>query len=135
MKLRISLAIVATLSLTGCGSDNDSAVATEAVVPKVALVENVVETATAVNPEVLAADLKSLGCYACHAIETKRVGPSYRAVAERYRDQPESVPALVAKVINGGGGVWGPIPMVTHPHLSAEQLTPLIERILQLPAE
>ena len=131
MKLRLSLAIVATLSLTGCGSDSDDAAVTEAVVPEVAPVEVAIE----VNPEVLAADLKSLGCYACHAIETKRVGPSYRAVAERYRDQPESVPTLVAKVIDGGGGVWGPIPMITHPHLSAEQLTPLIERILQLPAE
>ena len=135
MKLRLSLAIIATLSLTGCGSDSDSAAVGEAVVPEVASVEPVVEKAIEVNPEVLAADLKSLGCYACHAIETKRVGPSYRAVAERYRDQPESVPALVAKVINGGGGVWGPIPMVTHPHLTQEQLTPLIERILQLPAE
>ena len=135
MKLRLSLAIIATLSLTGCGSDSDSAAVAEAVAPEVALVEAVVVAAIEVNPEVLAADLKSLGCYACHAIETKRVGPSYRAVADRYRDQPESVPTLVAKVIDGGGGVWGPIPMVTHPHLSAEQLTPLIERILQLPAE
>ncbi|MBL4622345.1 MAG: hypothetical protein JKY89_08090 [Immundisolibacteraceae bacterium] len=134
MKLRLSLAILVALSLTGCGSESNSAVVTEAAVeavPEVAVVEAAIE----VNPEVLAADLKSLGCYACHAIEKKRVGPSYRAVAQRYRDQSDVVPLLVAKVINGGGGVWGPIPMVTHPHLKSEQLTPLIERILQLPAE
>ena len=134
MKLRLSLAILVAVSLTGCGSENNSAAVTESAaeaMPEVAAVEAPIE----VNPELLAADLKSLGCYACHAIETKRVGPSYRAVAEKYRDQSDVVPNLVAKVINGGGGVWGPIPMVTHPHLKSEQLTPLIERILRLPAE
>ena len=134
MKLRLSLAVLVAVSLTGCGSENNSATVAGSVVetvPEVAVVEAPAE----VNPEVLAADLKSLGCYACHAIETKRVGPSYRAVAQKYRGQSDVVPALVAKVINGGGGVWGPIPMVTHPHLKSEQLTPLIERILQLPAE
>ena len=79
-------------------------------------------------------DLSKLGCFACHAIDEKRIGPSYRSIAVLYREA-DATALLVNKVINGGGGIWGPMPMITHPHLTPEILTPLIKRILALPNE
>lgn len=82
----------------------------------------------------LEAKLSKIGCFACHAVDDKRIGPSYRSIAERYRGQPVTE-TLVGKIIKGGGGVWGPIPMTSHPHLSAEVLTPLVDQILALPSK
>lgn len=49
------------------------------------------------------------GCMACHQVDKKVVGPSYADVAKKYKPADEA--ALVAKVIKGGSGVWGAIPM------------------------
>lgn len=76
--------------------------------------------------------LQGLGCFACHTVDEKRIGPSYREVAAKYRDQAGAADALTAKVLAGGGGVWGPVPMIAHPHLKAEQIKPLVLEILQL---
>ena len=87
---------------------------------------------TANTTAALEKDLAQLGCFACHAIDQKRVGPAYREIAARYRGQADAVDKLVQKVRNGGSGVWGPVPMIAHPHLTEAQLKPLIERLLQL---
>lgn len=50
-------------------------------------------------------------CMACHAIDKKLVGPSYKDVAAKYAGQKDAVDKLAAKIIKGGSGVWGPIPM------------------------
>lgn len=50
-------------------------------------------------------------CMACHAIDKKLVGPSYKDVAAKYAGQKDAVDKLAAKIIKGGAGVWGPIPM------------------------
>lgn len=50
-------------------------------------------------------------CMACHAVATKLVGPSYKDVAAKYADQKDAVDKLAAKIIKGGAGVWGPVPM------------------------
>ncbi|UXY15678.1 c-type cytochrome [Chitiniphilus purpureus] len=50
-------------------------------------------------------------CLACHAVDHKIVGPSYRDIAKKYRGQKGAEAVLMAKVRHGGGGVWGKIPM------------------------
>jgi cytochrome c len=50
-------------------------------------------------------------CMACHAVATKLVGPSYKDVAAKYAGQKDAVDKLAAKIIKGGSGVWGPVPM------------------------
>ena len=50
-------------------------------------------------------------CMACHAVEKKLVGPSYKDVANKYAGQGDAVNKLAAKIVKGGSGVWGPIPM------------------------
>ena len=53
----------------------------------------------------------SKNCMACHAVDKKLVGPSYKDVAAKYAGQKDAVDKLADKIIKGGPGVWGPIPM------------------------
>ena len=53
----------------------------------------------------------SKNCMACHAVDKKLVGPSYKDVAAKYAGQKDAVDKLAAKIIKGGAGVWGPVPM------------------------
>ncbi|MDB5956524.1 c-type cytochrome [Ramlibacter sp.] len=50
-------------------------------------------------------------CMSCHAIDRKLVGPAYRDVATKYAGQKDAVDRLAAKIMRGGSGVWGPVPM------------------------
>lgn len=58
--------------------------------------------------------IKKARCVACHTVDVKRVGPAYKAVAEKYRDQADAPAHLFAKVRHGGAGAWGEIPMPPH---------------------
>lgn len=58
--------------------------------------------------------IKKARCVACHAADSKRVGPAYREVAEKYRGQAEAPAHLFDKVRQGGTGAWGQIPMPPH---------------------
>lgn len=51
------------------------------------------------------------GCNACHAMNAKKVGPSYADVAKRYAGRADAVDYLANRIKNGGVGVWGNIPM------------------------
>jgi len=50
-------------------------------------------------------------CMACHAVDKKLVGPSYKDVAAKYAGQKDAVDKLAVKILKGGSGVWGPVPM------------------------
>jgi cytochrome c len=54
---------------------------------------------------------KDKGCTACHANDKKLVGPAYKDVAKKYKGDAGAAAKLAEKVIKGGQGVWGPIPM------------------------
>ncbi len=54
---------------------------------------------------------KAKGCMACHAIDKKLVGPSYKDVAAKYKADKGAVATLATKVISGGKGNWGAVPM------------------------
>ena len=53
----------------------------------------------------------SKNCMACHAVDKKLVGPAYKDVAAKYAGQKDAVDKLAAKIMKGGSGVWGPVPM------------------------
>ena len=55
--------------------------------------------------------VKSKGCLACHAVDKKVVGPSYKDVAKKYAGDKKAADALATKIIKGGSGVWGSTPM------------------------
>ena len=50
-------------------------------------------------------------CMACHAVDKKLVGPSYKEVATKYAGQKDATDKLAVKIMKGGSGVWGPVPM------------------------
>ena len=57
-------------------------------------------------------------CTACHAAQKKLVGPSYKDVAAKYKDDTGAVDRLAAKIIKGGSGAWGPVPMPANAQVS-----------------
>ena len=73
---------------------------------------------------------KDAACLACHSVERKLVGPSFREIAERYRGDAGAGEALALKVRNGGQGAWGPVPMPANPQLKEEDLRSLVRWIL-----
>jgi len=77
------------------------------------------------------ADLaKAKNCMACHAIGSKLVGPAYKDVAAKYAGQKDAEAKLVAKVMKGGSGVWGPVPMPANPQVSEAEAHALVKWVL-----
>jgi len=62
------------------------------------------------------------GCFGCHTLSHKRVGPPYREIAAKYQRQPMSPQALATKIRNGGSGVWGTAAMPPNPISEEEAL-------------
>ena len=86
-----------------------------------------ISASNAVADEALAT---AKGCMACHKVDVKVVGPAYKDVAAKYKDDATAVDTLVAKVKAGGKGVWGEIPMPPNPAVSDEDLKTLVTWIL-----
>ncbi len=74
----------------------------------------------------------SKGCLACHSVDNKIVGPSYKDVAAKYKGDASALDTLVAKVKAGGKGNWGEIPMPPNPAVSDEDLKTLVTWVLSL---
>jgi cytochrome c len=74
-------------------------------------------SAYASDPQALA---QSKNCLACHAVENKIVGPSFKDIAAKYKNDKTAEARLIKKVIAGGVGVWGQIPMPANPVTEAE---------------
>ena len=72
-----------------------------------------------------------LGCMFCHNADVKLVGPPFKAVAEKYKDQADAVQVLTNKVRNGGSGVWGRVPMPAHDKVPEDQVKTLVEWVLR----
>ena len=71
-------------------------------------------------------------CKACHSVSKKSIGPAYIEVAKRYEKERNSVKTLAAKVISGGGGVWGEQVMAAHPQHKPEEAEEMVKYILSL---
>jgi cytochrome c len=71
-------------------------------------------------------------CMACHAVDKKVLGPSYKDVAAKYAGQKDAVDKLSAKVIKGGAGVWGAVPMPANPQVSEAESKQLVQWIMTL---
>lgn len=79
------------------------------------------------NPEQL---LQKFGCLACHAVDKKVIGPSYKEVAAKYAGDKNALDALAKKVKAGGQGVWGQIPMAPNPQVPDADLQAMLKYIL-----
>lgn len=80
----------------------------------------------------LAIEAKS-DCATCHKINERLVGPSFKEIANKYAGADEAmVDSLAGKVINGGAGVWGQLPMTPHPAMSKEDAKTVVKYVLLL---
>lgn len=73
------------------------------------------------------------GCLACHSIDKKVLGPSYKDVAAKYKGDKTAEAKLISKVKMGGSGVWGPIPMPAHSQQAKDaDIKTIIQWILKM---
>lgn len=73
---------------------------------------------------------KTKNCLACHAEEKKLVGPSFKDIKEKYEKNPGVLDKLTQKVMKGGSGVWGPVPMPSNNQVNEEEAKELVKWIL-----
>lgn len=71
-------------------------------------------------------------CLTCHKVNEKLIGPAYKDVANKYAGNDTALNYLVHKVITGGKGVWGQVPMTGHPLLSESDVQQMVKYILLL---
>ncbi len=89
--------------------------------------------AVVAGPVFAQADLaQKKNCMACHAVDKKVLGPSYKDVAAKYAGQKDAADKLAAKVMKGGTGVWGNIPMPANPQVSEAEAKQLVAWIMTL---
>lgn len=68
----------------------------------------------------------------CHTVEKKVVGPAFKDVSSKYTNQKDAVFQLSQKIVKGGGGVWGPVPMPANAQVSETEARRLSQWILNL---
>ena len=121
MSKNILIAFTIIASIIGCGESSSNKQPSSA-------------TANFDNPvyqEGLALVAKS-NCLTCHQVMEQATGPSYSSIAQKYADDTTTVNLLSSKIINGGVGVWGQVPMTAHPNISKADAEKMVKYILLL---
>ena len=125
--------MVVVAGLTACGG-GEKTESTESKPISNATQEEAAPKAEA--PVVAKKDGKALieasDCRTCHKNNEKLIGPAYKEVAKKYESNAENISKLAGKVMAGGQGVWGEIPMAGHPNLSKEDAEAMVEYILTI---
>ena len=75
---------------------------------------------------------QSSGCMTCHAVDRKVIGPGYKEIAAKYRNDKSAEAKLVKKVKAGGSGVWGSTPMPPNAHVKEDDIKTIVHWILTL---
>lgn len=135
MKKLYVLALAASFVFASCGGKKEE--------PKKEEGEayNEYETAEPAKPS--AADLIAQGevllnasdCKTCHGVENKIVGPAYKEVAAKYEFTQANITMLADKVLAGGAGNWGEVPMTAHPDMPKADAEKMIMYVLSLDGE
>ena len=74
-------------------------------------------------------------CLSYHKINDVSIGPAYSAVANKYEATDANITMLANKIMKGGQGVWGEVPMAAHPDLSKEDAVQMVKYIMLLKGE
>ena len=72
------------------------------------------------------------GCFACHSMKLRVVGPSFNEVSSKYDHANNTKKILMKKIKNGSRGNWGNVPMIAHPKISDKDLDTMVTWILHL---
>jgi len=129
---RILITSFAFAALVSCNS-NDSSSSKPAEETKEE--KPAAETSLSDNPDYQAglALIAKSDCLTCHKVDEPLTGPPYRDVANKYASQaPAIIPQLAEKIIKGGTGVWGQVPMLPHPAISQADAEAMVKYILLL---
>lgn len=89
-------------------------------------------SAQAADPKAGEALAKSSGCVACHQIDKKVIGPGFREVAAKYKNDKSAEANLIKKVKTGGKGVWGDMAMPPNTHVKDDDIKSIVQWILSL---
>jgi cytochrome c len=85
------------------------------------------------SPALASADLaQKKNCMACHATDKKLIGPGYKEVAAKYAGQKDAADKLAQKILKGGAGVWGQVPMPANPQVSDAEAKQLATWVLSV---
>ena len=98
---------------------------------KTRLVLALLGAAIAATPALANEELaKKSGCFACHQVDKKVVGPSYKEVAAKYKGNAKAEAMLIEKVKKGGVGTWGQVPMPPNAAVKDEDIKALVKWVL-----
>ena len=89
-------------------------------------------SALAADPRAAEDIAKASGCLACHTIDKKLVGPSYKEIADKYRKDKGAEANLIKKVKAGGKGAWGDVPMPPNAHVKDADIKTLVQWVLSI---
>lgn len=119
------LLIFITGSLMACGGNSGSEQSETA--------ENIAQQPAQTEAQVDGRQLiQKSDCKACHMDDARIIGPSYLEVAEKYEENDTTITYLANKIIQGGSGNWGEVPMTPHPQHSQEEAEQMAKYILSL---
>lgn len=76
--------------------------------------------------------ISKMDCVGCHKLDRKLIGPSYLDIAKKYSLSDKNINYIADKIIKGGSGVWGSIPMAAHSTLKKEDAKKMARYILTL---
>lgn len=100
---------------------------------KIAVIASVAAGLLVAAPVMASQELaQKKNCLACHAVDKKLVGPAYKEVAAKYKADKGAEAKLAEKVVKGGSGVWGQVPMPPNPQVSADEAKTLVKWILAM---
>lgn len=75
---------------------------------------------------------KSKNCMSCHSVDTKILGPSFKDIAKKYAGDKTAEAKLATKIIKGGSGAWGAIPMPANSQVTEADSKTLVKWILSV---
>jgi cytochrome c len=130
-KYLVSIALLTFIAACGGGTNTENKTDTAEAAPSS---ETPATTDVSENPDYkkgLALIGKS-DCLTCHKVSEKLIGPSYKDVASKYAGQDTAIKYLAGKIIHGGSGVWGTVPMTPHPQISEPDAEQMVKYVLLL---
>ncbi|TXF79126.1 c-type cytochrome [Chryseobacterium sp.] len=129
---KIFISFSVALFLFACSKKESSSVPDHQSVAVTKTEEKLPEVDSAADITEGKALIEGADCMTCHQISEKMIGPSYMDVAGKYENTPENAALLAGKIIEGGSGVWGSVPMAAHPGMSRDNVNKMVAYILSL---
>lgn len=127
MRKIILTALFGTLVAISCGKKEDATKESDVMKPEPTEETAIVTKTTEEEGKDLIA---ASDCLTCHKEDAKLIGPAYQDVAAKYTEA--DIDKLADKIVNGGSGVWGNVPMAAHAGMDKENAKKMVKYILSL---